>query len=223
MCYYKSQKTSGREIAKALMAPFVLADQFAPINNINGFTHPMTPVLSVDNGRSINLYSWGLIPFWVKDWSTATKLRNQTLNAKSEEVFEKPSFRDSIMKRRCIIPVTSFYEWKHVGKEKIPHEIYPKEQPYFYLAGIYSHWNDPATRDLYSTYSVLTGAANELMTDIHNTKKRQPIMIDEGLINTWIDPGLSKPAVIELMQPCDDSNMAAKIIDYSPATANPND
>lgn len=228
MCYYKSVKTTNKEIVKALEAVFPRQDEFQPIYMANGFAHPNMPVLSMEGGRSINLYNWGLIPHWVKDWTLAAKLRNQTLNARSEEVFEKPSFRDSIVKRRCIIPVTGFFEWKHIyaitmypkGMEppkdevktvidKIPHYIHPRENPFFYLAGIYSHWTDPATKELHSTYSVLTGPANELMTSIHNSAKRQPLMIDKRNIDAWIDPSLPKSGIIELMQPCDDSSMAA--------------
>lgn len=212
MCYHKSVKVTGSEIAKALQAPFAEAGLFEPVYHANGFAHPDLPALSMEGGRSIQLFNWGLIPFWVKDWAAASKLRNQTLNARSEEVFEKASFRDAIKSMRCIIPVTGFYEWKHIvigGKEKIPYYIHPKEQPLFYLAGIYSIWKEPVTGAKMTTYSVLTGEANELMTDIHNSAKRMPLMISAKDIDTWIDPGLSKPSIIELMHPCDDRDMAA--------------
>lgn len=212
MCYHKSVKITGSALAEAMLAPFPEAAQFTPIYHANGFAHPDLPVLSMEEGRSIQLMNWGLIPFWVKDWAAASKLRNQTLNARSEEVFEKASFRDAIKSRRCIIPVTGFYEWKHIvigGKEKIPYYIHPKEQPLFYLAGIYSIWKEPVTGVKMTTYSVLTGEANELMTDIHNSAKRMPLMISEKDVNMWIDPGLSKPSIIELMNPCDDRDMAA--------------
>ena len=65
MCYYTSVKTTGSQLAKALLALFPQADSFTPIIRANGFAHPNLPVLSVDNGRSLNLYNWGLIPFWV--------------------------------------------------------------------------------------------------------------------------------------------------------------
>ncbi len=215
MCYHKSVKIKGSEIAKALQAPFEEAKLFDPMFHVNGFAHPDLPVLSMEYGRAINLFSWGLIPFWVKDWPSAVKLRNQTLNARSEEVFEKASFRDAIKARRCIIPVTGFYEWKHIAKEKIPFYIHPKEQPLFYLAGIYSVWTEPVSRRQLTSYSVLTGAANELMTDIHNSAKRMPLMIDKRNVDAWIDPNLPKGGVIELMQPCDDTEMAAYTISKS--------
>lgn len=212
MCYHKSVKVKAAEIAKTLQAPFPDAELFNPIYHANGFAHPDLPVLSMEGGRSIQLFNWGLIPFWVKDWAAAAKLRNQTLNARSEDVFEKASFRDSIKSRRCIIPVTGFYEWKHVAKEKIPYYIHPKEQPLFYLAGIYSTWREPVTKVEMTTYSVLTGAANELMTDIHNSAKRMPLMISAKDVDAWISPGLPKAGIIELMQPCDDRDMAAYTI-----------
>lgn len=209
MCYHTSVKLKASELIKAVNAPFPRQEEYLEFNHANGFAHPNLAVLSVDHGRSINLYNWGLIPFWVKDWNAALKLRNQTLNARSEEVFSKPSFRDSILKRRCVIPVTGFFEWKHVGKEKIPYYIHPKEHPVFYLAGIFSHWNDPSTRDEITTFSILTGAANEMMSDIHNSAKRMPLMLDREVIDDWISPDLSPVSIKELMNPCDDTNMAA--------------
>lgn len=208
MCYYTSVKTTAKQLKEAFNAPFVDEERFAPRDDINGFSHPILPVLSVDNGRSLNLYQWGLLPFWAKDRTIA----KNTLNAKSETIFELPSFRNSIPKYRCIIPVTGFYEWKHVGKEKIKHFIHPKEQPFFNLAGIYSLWKDPTTNDTIKTFSIVTGEANELMAEIHNSKKRMPLMIEDRNIDAWIDPTLNKDGILKLMQPCDDSQMAAEII-----------
>jgi putative SOS response-associated peptidase YedK len=209
MCYHASVKTKGNQIAAKYNAPFPDQEKFEPIYHANGFAHPNMPVLSIDNGKSINLYNWGLIPFWVKTWEDAKKLRNQTLNAKSEEIFDKPSFRDSIMKRRCIVPVTGFFEWKHEGKEKIPHYIHPKENEFFNLAGIYSLWTNPETRDTHTTFSILTTAANTLMADIHNSAKRMPLTIDTNNIDAWLTNDLPKSAIAELMHPCDDRDMAA--------------
>ncbi len=208
MCYYTSVKTTSKQLKEAFNAPFVDEESFVSKEEFNGFAHPLLPVLSVDNGRSINLYQWGLLPFWAKDRLIA----KNTLNAKSETIFELPSFRNSIPKYRCIIPVTGFYEWKHIGKEKIKHYIHPKEQPFFNLAGIYSLWKDPATNDIIKTFSIVTGEANELMAEIHNTKKRMPLMIDDRNIDAWIDPTLNKDGILSLMQPCDDSQMMAQII-----------
>ncbi|MEJ5993447.1 SOS response-associated peptidase [Pedobacter sp. Du54] len=209
MCYHASVKAKGNQIAIKYNAPFPDEAKHQPFYHANGFAHPNMAVLSVDNGKSINLYSWGLIPFWVKTWEDAKKLRNQTLNAKSEEIFAKPSFRDSIMKRRCIVPVTGFFEWKHEGSVKVPHYIHPKESEFFNLAGVYSHWIDPATRDQHTTFSIITTEANTLMADIHNSAKRMPLMIDNNNIDAWLSNDLPKSSIQELMHGCDDSDMAA--------------
>lgn len=208
MCYYTSVKTTAKQLKEAFNAPFINEESFVSKGEYNGFAHPLLPALSVDNGKSLNLYQWGLLPFWAKDRSIA----KNTLNAKSETIFELPSFRNSIPKYRCIIPVTGFYEWKHIGKDKIKHFIHPKEEPFFNLAGIYSLWKDPATNVTIKTFSIVTGEANELMADIHNTKKRMPLMIDTRNIDAWIDPTLNREGIIALMQPCDDSQMAAEIV-----------
>lgn len=208
MCYYTSVKTTSKQLKEAFNAPFVSEDLFQPKDELNGFAHPLMPVLSVDNGRSLNLYQWGLVPFWAKDMS----IGKNTLNAKSETIFELPSFRNSIAKNRCIIPVTGFYEWKHQGKEKLKHFIHPKERPFFNLAGIYSIWKDPTTNDYIPTFSIITTVANTLMADIHNTKKRMPLIIDNHNVDAWIDPTLNKDGIKMLMNPCDDSQMLAEPI-----------
>lgn len=218
MCYHATVKVKGNELAKIVMAPFPKDDLFEPIYHANGFAHPDLPIIVYgEEGKLIDLFNWGLIPFWVKDWASALKLRNQTLNAKSEEIFEKPSFRDSIQPtkgnrgqaRRCIIPVSGFFEWKHVGKDKIPYFIRPKGHDFFMLAGVYANWKNPANGEVHTTFSILTTAANELMADIHNSAKRMPLMIDPGLVNAWLDPEMRKDDIIDLMRPCDDRNMAA--------------
>jgi putative SOS response-associated peptidase YedK len=222
MCYHTSVKLKATELIKVVNAPFPKQEYYLEFNHANGFAHPNLAALSVDHERSINLYSWGFIPFWVKDWSAALKLRNQTLNARSEDVFSKPSFKDSIMKRRCVIPVTGFFEYKHVGKDKLPYFIHPKDHPVFYLAGIFSHWVEPSTKEVITSFSILTGAANEMMCDIHNSAKRMPLMLNKESINDWISQDLSPVSIKELMNPCDDTNMAAYTVSKDLSNKNVN-
>ncbi|RZJ87517.1 MAG: hypothetical protein EOO20_15910, partial [Chryseobacterium sp.] len=167
MCYYVSVKTNHRQLVEKLDAPFERADEFTEYNLVSGFAHPKLPVLFADKGlnneKHIDLFAWGLIPFWVKSWDDAVKLRRQTLNARSEEILQKPSFRNSVS-NRCVIPVTGFFEWKHImgikkvkgveqetAIDKIPYYIHPKEHEFFYLAGLYSSWTDPAEKYTHNT------------------------------------------------------------------------
>lgn len=211
MCYHTTTKGPALKIKEVFKLPMVDEQLFTPLYHANGFAHPLLPVVANDEQKAIFMFKWGLVPFWVKTPEDAAKLANQTLNAKSETIFEKPSFKDSIVSRRCIIPVDGFFEWKHEGKDKIPYFIHPKKHPFFLLAGIYSHWKNPFG-DIETTFSIITTEANELMAEIHNTKKRMPLMIDQANLDAWIDPDLPKSGIIELMEPCDDREMAAYTI-----------
>lgn len=212
MCYHTSQKGPALKIKAAFDVPMEEEELFKSHYHANGFTHPHLAVISAVNGKAIRLYQWGLIPSWIKTGEDAKKISNQTLNAKSETIFSLPSFRDSIVKRRCVIPVEGFFEWKHVGSEKVPYFIHPKEHQYFLLAGIFTGWKNPIDQEWVTTFSIITTEANELMADIHNSKKRMPLLIDVRNMDAWISPDLPKSGIIELMQPCDDTNMAAHTI-----------
>ena len=87
---------------------------------VSGFSHPELPIIKEDG---IGFYRWGLIPFWVKDADYAKDIRTKTLNAVGETVFEKPSFRAAVSKKRCILPINGFYEWRDFNKKKYPYFI----------------------------------------------------------------------------------------------------
>lgn len=212
MCYHTTQQSPAPKLKKAFGLPMEDEVDYEVHYHANGFAHPKLAVISSGDSLALRLYKWGLVPTWVKTPEDALKLSNQTLNAKSETIFEKPSFRDSIVKRRCVIPVEGFFEWKHVGKDKIPYFIHPKEHDYFLLAGIYANWKNPVSQELFTSFSIITTEANELMADIHNTKKRMPLIIDHKNLESWVRNDLPKSGIIELMQPCDDRNMAAYTI-----------
>jgi len=176
----------------------------------NGFSHPnLIIITNKDNAHFSEIMQWGLMPGWKKPLADMLKLSNNTHNAKSETVFDLASFKGSIMTKRCMLPVDGFYEYKEVGKDKLPYLIHPKNHPFFNVACIYAHYQDPENAVWYKTFSILTGKANELMADIHNTKFRQPIVINDHQIGAWLDPSTSKEEVIHIMEPCDDSQMAA--------------
>lgn len=139
-----------------------------------GFDNPSLPILT-DEG--LTLYKWGLIPSWTPDNSSAKEIRNKTLNAKAETIFELPSFRNNIISRRCILPVTGFFENRDVNKVKYPYFIQPATDTSFYLGAIHDSWRSQANETI-NTFSIITTEANSLMEMIHNTKKRMPLIID---------------------------------------------
>ncbi len=209
MCYHTSSTGTANGLKEKFKLAVVDETKHTIFYHANGYNHPVLPVIANYDVLAIHHFRWGLIPSWVKTPEDGLSLSNQTLNAKSETVFEKASFRDSILTRRCIIPVTGFFEWKQEGKAKIPYYIYPKENEYFLLAGLYSHWLNQNNNELVTTFSILTTTANELMADIHHVKKRMPVILEERNIKAWIANDLPKSSIIDLMQPCDDAGMAA--------------
>ncbi len=176
----------------------------------NGFDHHASPVLTKDG---FGLFNWGLIPWYTKTLQDAAQLRIRTLNCISEEMFDKPSYRDSLKDgKRCLVPMTGFFEWKwqdSKGKEKTPYYIYLKEQKLFSVAGLYSSWKDKTTDKVHHTYTVLTTKANPLMEEIHNNKKRMPVILPKEFERDWLNPELTKEDVLAMCQPYDTNKMDA--------------
>lgn len=167
---------------------------------LSGFDHPQMPVVL---HNSIEMCRWGLIPEWIKERDKALQIQNQTLNAKSETVFEKASFKKAIIERRCIIPVESFFETQHQGKIKVPYEILPKHGKVLSLAGIWELWTSPQTNTTVAGFSILTCAANQVMAKIHNTKERMPVILKSDQIQQWLSPSLSASEIKPMLQACD--------------------
>jgi putative SOS response-associated peptidase YedK len=168
-------------------------DEELRMYHINGFTHTKIPVITNEQPHLVQGYNWGLIPKWAKDEKSAHDLRKLTLNAKSETIFEKPSFRDAAKTNHCIVLASGFFEWKTVGKDKIPHYIYCPEMPIMPLAGLYTTWKNNATQTSVNTVTILTTEANELMAEIHNDKKRMPVILPKHNIKKWFDADFSAP------------------------------
>ena len=98
-----------------------MAEAYAPRFHENGFDFLPTPILTTGKPNELQMFHWGLVPFWVKDLASAQKLRISTLNCISEEMFEKPAFKDAVKEgKRCLIPCTGFMEWKWMDEKK-PH------------------------------------------------------------------------------------------------------
>jgi putative SOS response-associated peptidase YedK len=212
MCYYKQDTALQSELENHYQAAF---DAIYTPNYIeSGFEYNPCPVLSQLLPGKFQFFHWGLVPWWVKSRPEADQIRLRTLNCISEEAFEKPSFRDSIRERRCIVPCTGFFEWRWFkgGKVKYPYFIHRKGHALFSLAGISSEWTDKSTGEVLSTYSVLTTRANQLMEKIHNSKKRMPVILPTGLEREWINPNLTKPDVLALCEPFSDQHLEAYTI-----------
>ncbi|CAM4038357.1 SOS response-associated peptidase [Gillisia limnaea] len=187
MCYRTKLNSRLSAIERLFEARFIEPEAYSPMDEINAFTFIKTPVITDEKQGEIQLYNWGLIPFWAND----DKIKKMTLNAKIETVTEKPAFRNSV-KNRCLIIANGYYEWQWLdtkGKEKQKYLITTKDQEIFAFAGIYSSWKNMQTNELINSYSILTTQANELMSRIHNNKKRMPVVLKKKDRNKWLSGG----------------------------------
>ena len=210
MCYHAQQKAAARKLENDFRRRMINPEDYEEQYHSNAFSHKNFAVIANHDGEdALHLFQWGLIPFWVKSLADAKKLSKQTLNAKSETIFDLPSFKTSVSSKRCVIPITGFYESREIDGNKYPYFVYPKNSDYFLLGGIYSIWKDKETNEVLKTFSVITTPPNELMRTIHNVKQRMPLILKENDIDTWIDPTLPRQRIIDLMQPHADEEMAA--------------
>jgi putative SOS response-associated peptidase YedK len=131
-----------------------------------------------------------------------------TANAKAETIFEKKLYKSAILNNRCIIALDGFYEWRHVLGKKFPHYIYSKNEPVFYIGGIYNEFINKETSEVKKTVSMITTEANPMMAVIHNMKKRMPFILPTNKIMDWLDPKLTQNEITQLMKSYEESLMA---------------
>lgn len=156
-----------------------------------------------DAGRVGQLVKWGLIPSWAKDPSIGNKLNN----ARGETVAEKPAFRSSFARHRCLIPANGFYEWKAVDGRKQPHYIHPTDpDALFAFAGLLAAWT-PLQGDTVVTTCIITTGPNEIMAPIHD---RMPVILQPEQFDAWLDPDNNDTgALTAMLGPCRANLMAA--------------
>lgn len=181
MCYSNSLSTKTKAFQDRFNLPPLKGFSITPTYFSSAFTFPSWPILTKEGVEEIK---WGLIPNWFN--GEINDIRSKTLNARSETALEKPSFKDSIRHNHCLIPSTGFFEWQTVGKKKHAHFIRMKESEIFTMAGIFSEWTNPKTGIIEKTFSMLTTEANELMAEIHNTKKRMPLILTKNQEDDWL-------------------------------------
>lgn len=184
MCFYSKLSKKAVELENRFNAKMDQANLFEPSEVINAFAFPATPVITDREPDKILFYHWGLIPYWAKDSS----IRKHTLNARIETLNEKPAFR-AASQHRCLVIADGFFEWQWLdaaGKKKQKFQLSLPDGGLFAFAGIYSHWTDTESGELVHTYSIVTTEATGLMSVIHNSKKRMPVILDPALENDWL-------------------------------------
>jgi len=184
MCGRYALNISGEDLALEFAAG-VKDAAFTPSNwNISPTT--VIPFINADDEkgeiRSVNTASWGLIPSWAKDASRASS----AINARVESISEKPTFKSAFKSRRCLIPVTGYYEWAtELGKykPKQPFYISHKNKHSLAIAGIYESWVNPVSKSSLTTAAIITREAVGILAPIHH---RMPVILPKDLWSTWL-------------------------------------
>jgi len=184
MCFHSKQTKSAVHVSNRFKATIEKPDLFNANAIYNGFTYPHTPVIIDKEPALIKEYYWGLIPVWSKD----DTIKAYTLNARIETIKEKPSFKGSV-KNRCLVIADGFFEWQWLDKKGTKKQKYlltSKDSEPFAFAGLYSDWVDKNTGEVRNTYTIVTTEANALMAEIHNNKKRMPVILKPEREKDWL-------------------------------------
>ena len=150
---------------------------------------PCLTIIAEPLHRTILPMNWGLIPHWSKDKKIASKL----INARAETVKNKPSFSESYIHRRCLVPADGFFEWKKEFQRKVPYPVALKTGELFAFAGLWDTWRDEQGQEI-KTFTILTTAANSLLAPLHD---RMPVILKKADESAWLDPCLNDAAQVE--------------------------
>ena len=151
--------------------------EFTPSYNIAP-SQNIPVIRNIDNQMVISLMHWGLIPFWMKELPKSASL----INARSETVTSKPSFRAAYKKRRCLIPADGFYEWQKLENGKQPYYIQLKNKEIFTFAGLWEQWQ--GNGQTLESCTIITTDANDDMKPIHH---RMPVIIEQDRYQHWFE------------------------------------
>jgi putative SOS response-associated peptidase YedK len=219
MCYYNGQKVTRTEFIRLKnLEKAVRNYNFLNVGVHNGFQYaPCAILVPSEDGKDFDIVQaeWGYVPGFVKTRTEANIFRAKytTLNFKSENLFinedgQRSMWADAAKNRRCLVLSTGIVESRHVNKIgkkgqvlkemiKYPYQVSVKNQEYFYMPGLYNEWLDPETSEFVMTVAFGISEANQVMSQIHNSKKRMPSILTEDLAWEWL---MEKPTEERLSQ-----------------------
>ena len=188
MCGRYAQAQGMDEIIERFDLDGSLVDKSLPLNWNIAPTNEIYIIRDNQQGRILDSASWGLIAPWQKNSTEARNSQSHAINARSESIHEKPTFRQAFRTTRCLIPATGYYEWAtSLGK-------YPPKQPFYIssanentslsIAGIWSIWKNESGAEIQSAAIITREAVGELAT-IHS---RMPVFMPNDRWDDWLDP-----------------------------------
>jgi putative SOS response-associated peptidase YedK len=199
MCGRFTQQRPASELAEIFGAEPLVDDPGGHYNVAP--TDDALVVVQRDERRGLTAYRWGLIPHW----ATEARVGSKMINARAETITSSPAFRDAFVRKRCLVPVDSFYEWKREGTVRQPYRIVRRDGRPLALAGLWAGWKDPASDVVRRTFTIVTTTPNEAIAGLHD---RMPVIVAEDAWARWLDPAPADPGeLLNLLAPSDDVDL----------------
>jgi putative SOS response-associated peptidase YedK len=199
MCGRFTQQRPASELAEIFGAEPLVDDPGGHYNVAP--TDDALVVVQRDERRGLTAYRWGLIPHW----ATEARVGSRMINARAETITSSPAFRDAFVRKRCLVPVDSFYEWKREGTVRQPYRIVRRDARPLALAGLWAGWKDPASGVVRRTFTIVTTTPNEAIVGLHD---RMPVILEEDAWSRWLDPAPADPGeLLGLLVPSDEVDL----------------
>jgi putative SOS response-associated peptidase YedK len=200
MCGRFTQERPASELAE-IFAAEPLVDELGDRYNVAP-TDEALVVVQRDDRRAITAYRWGMVPHWATDLKAGSRM----FNARAETLTSSPAFRAAFQRRRCLVPVDSFYEWKREGSVRQPYRVVREDGRPLALAGLWAGWRDPSSDPespvIVRTFTIVTSGPNDAVADLHD---RMPVIVPDSAWERWLDPSPADPGELQgLLQPTDD-------------------
>lgn len=195
MCGRFTQERPASELAEIFGAE-PLVEHPGPRYNVAP-TDEALVVVQRDDRRAVTAYRWGLIPHW----ATEAKVGSRMFNARAETLTRSPAFARAFERRRCLVPVDSFYEWKREGTVRQPYRVARTDGRPLVLAGLWAGWHDPATDAVRRTFTIVTTTPSRALAGLHD---RMPVIIPDDAWALWLNPsGSDRGELRGLLEPND--------------------
>lgn len=202
MCGRFTQQRPASELAEIFSAE-PLVDDPGPRYNVAP-TDDALVVVQREERRAVTAYRWGLIPHWAEN----AKVGSRMFNARAETLTSSPAFRDALRRKRCLVPVDAFYEWRREGAVRQPYTIARADGRPLVLAGLWSGWRDPATETVRRTFTIVTTRPNDTIAELHD---RMPVILDDAAWPIWLDPSRSDSGeLLAMLEPDDRIQLALR-------------
>lgn len=177
----------------------------SPTQDVAVIANKSTDTMESLNAKQVEFFHWGLIPSWAKD----PKIGNRMINARSETLSEKPSFRNAYKHRRCLILADGYYEWQKIPGDRLKQPVYIrlKSQKPFALAGLWETWQPEGMDEPLRSCTIITCPPNDLLEEIHH---RMPVILPQDAYAKWLaSDEQSMDALQPLLIPYSDEEMEA--------------